>query len=271
MERAVLQEVLHLTSTRLLLLDKDTILAVAEENLFRNYMQRVLDGEPLQYITGKIFFMGMELGVAPGVLIPRPETEEMVYLISQTDYKSDLRILDIGTGSGCIACALAKEFTSPEKVYGLEISPEAISVAQHNFDKVASDFAVTAPEVLEGSLFDFPQKFSAIPPFDLIVSNPPYIMPSESNIMESHVLDHEPHIALFAPQDDPLIFYKGIAGLIPAGFLAPAGEVWVEINALLAEDTLQAMKDIIGESHTFSLIKDLSRKDRFIHIKSELS
>lgn len=213
---------------------------------------RLLEGEPVQYIYGDTYWYGMTLKVSPAVLIPRPETEELVDIIVKNNPKSDLKVLDICTGSGCIAVALARSLTFPE-VSGIDISDDALAIARANADalKVKVNFskadALSLPEI-ENT-------------FDIIVSNPPYVLESEKSGMDKNVLDHEPHIALFVPDNDGLKFYKAIA-LYAKRALTDKGRLYFEINPLTAGQLKSWME---GEGwNDVELITDMYGKTRFM-------
>lgn len=213
---------------------------------------RLLEGEPVQYIYGDTYWYGMTLKVSPAVLIPRPETEELVDIIVKNNPKSDLKVLDICTGSGCIAVALARSLNFPE-VSGIDISDDALAIARANADalKVKVNFskadALSLPEI-ENT-------------FDIIVSNPPYVLESEKSGMDKNVLDHEPHIALFVPDNDGLKFYKAIA-LYAKRALTDKGRLYFEINPLTAGQLKSWME---GEGwNDAELLTDMYGKTRFM-------
>ena len=175
-------------------------------------------GRPVQYVLGRAEFCGYEFEVSDGVLIPRPETEELVYRIAERA-KRGARILDIGTGSGVIAIALAKLVEDAE-VVALDISPEALVIARRNAERLGAKVAFVEGDAL-GDLSHLGQ-------FDIIVSNPPYIPQSDRNEMRMNVVDFEPHIALFVPDNDILRFYRAIAESAQK-MLRDEGELWFEI------------------------------------------
>ena len=228
-----------------------------------NAVKRLLEGVPVQYVTGKAWFDGLLFHVDESVLIPRPETEELVQLVAEEQVPKmeglssgdPLRIWDVGTGSGCIAVALAKRFPLAE-VKAFDVSERALATASCNaeYNKVQVDFI--CDDVLH------PQSEVWQQPVDLVVSNPPYIRESEKAIMERNVLDHEPHSALFVPDDDPLVFYRQILTLVKPQ-LTPRGSVWFEINEALREEMIQLCHemDFKGEIHL-----DFFGKPRFLRI-----
>lgn len=209
---------------------------------------------PVQYIVGKAEFADMELTVREGVLIPRPETEELVDWVAQ-ESKCGAKILDVCTGSGCIALAL-KRMIKGSEVWAMDISQEALAIARENG-------AEYAPEVhfIEGdALADFSAKFEGVK-FDAIVSNPPYIPDSDSALMRPNVTEHEPHIALFVEDSDPLIFYRAIART-GRKILKSEGCLYFEIYESLVEE-MRAMLEV--EGYTDIVVKeDFRGKPRMI-------
>lgn len=216
-------------------------------------LERLLKHEPIQYITGEARFHGLEIHVTPDVLIPRPETSELVDLIvDDAGDKPDLRILDIATGSGCIAIALARSlhFSS---VTALDISAPALSVAEENAKRLKADV-----KFLHADIFTW----KGLPDsYDIIVSNPPYIDMSEKVFMDKNVTEYEPHIALFVPDDDPLCFYTRIT-VIAAEMLTPGGMLYFEINPEHADDLSSFIKKT-GFCNV-EILRDAYNKSRFI-------
>jgi release factor glutamine methyltransferase len=189
----------------------------------REAVQRVVDGEPLQYVLGTAYFMGMELRVTPATLIPRPETSQLVdRIVDDMGKRADLRVLDIGTGSGCIAIALARALKFAD-VNALDISDDALAVAAGNAAAQRASVCFAHGDAL--SLAAEPDGY------DVIVSNPPYIAESERADMEARVYAHEPATALFVPDADPLLFYRAIARFAAAS-LRSGGRLYFEINPL---------------------------------------
>ncbi len=190
-------------------------------------VNRLSHYEPIQYILGKTEFYGYPIKVSPVVLIPRPETEELVNWIIKENLGKQISILDIGTGSGCIAIALAKHLPTAQ-VTAIDISNEAIEIAKENANLNAVSITFMVSDIFQYK--NWPLKH-----FDIIVSNPPYIRESEKANMEANVLNYEPHQALFVSDDDPLVFYRNIA---EAGkyFLNHNGAVYCEINEALPDD-----------------------------------
>ena len=211
------------------------------------------EGKPYQQILGETYFYGNKFFVDENVLIPRPETEELIELIeSRLSHlkKEKLKILDVGTGSGCISISLAKIFPNAE-VSSIDISEKALNIAQKNadFHKVKINFI--QKDYLNEKLDEI---------YDIIVSNPPYIDVLEREEISHSVKGFEPNIALFAPENRVLAFYEKIAQ-DSENHLKKGGSVFLEINQKLGKETLQLFQDVLTESE---LIKDLSENDRFV-------
>lgn len=187
--------------------------------------------EPLQYILGEAHFYGLDLHVEPGVLIPRPETEELVRVIAADNPSSDLQVVDLGTGSGAIAIALSRYMSFPE-ITAIDLSPKAIEVATDNVKALKCN----GIRVVKGDMTKWSPKSASL---DVVVSNPPYVDESEKAGMEANVRDYEPAEALFVPDSDPLKFYRAIAPEALKG-LKPGGRLYFEINPRHA-DELKAM------------------------------
>ena len=206
--------------------------------------------EPLQYIVGSARFHGHRFKVTPAVLIPRPETEQLVDLIIDENPGSDLRVLDMGTGSGCIAISLARALKFAT-VDALDVSRDALAVARENAAALKVKVRLFESDMLA------PQ-----PPatYDIIVSNPPYICWSERETMDSNVKDYEPSAALFVPDNDPLLFYKAIAAYA-AQSLGPGGRLYLEINQRFANE----MRHLLDENgfNDVRIIDDSYGKPRF--------
>jgi len=211
---------------------------------------------PIQYILGTTPFYGLEFIVDENVLIPRPETEELVDWIVKLNCnlskKKNFKILDIGTGSGCIAISLAKNITNSE-VFAVDVSEKALAVAEKNAALNNVSVTFIHKNILETT--DLNQKF------DIIVSNPPYVRNIEKSEINLNVLDNEPHLALFVSDNDPLIFYKKIAELAAAN-LNPKGQLFLEINQYLGNET-QELLESIGLKNS-ELRKDIYGNDRMI-------
>lgn len=214
-------------------------------------VEELRSGRPVQYVLGKAEFCEMEFKVAEGVLIPRPETEELVYRIAETT-KRGARILDIGTGSGAIAIAIAK-FVKEAEVVAVDISPEALKIAEHNAERLGVKVEFVEADAL-GDL-------SALGTFDIIVSNPPYIPQSDIIDMRKNVVDFEPHTALFVPDDDILKFYVATAENAQK-MLREGGSLWFEIYEKAGDEVCEMLRDK-GFSQT-ELIEDANLKPRMV-------
>lgn len=221
---------------------------------FNQITERLLQNEPYQYIIESAHFYGMDLYVNKNVLIPRPETEELVNLIVHDNIgHHGLDILDIGTGSGCIALALANNFY-PSNVWAIEKSKEAIAVA-----KKSDAFYGTKVHFKKGNIFYW--KKMKLPKFDIIVSNPPYIPEAEKKLMHKNVLMYEPHTALFVKNENPLKFYNTIADLALV-YLKPNGKLYFECNEFYTLDVADMLLD--KGFKDVSTNKDLQGKDRMV-------
>lgn len=212
-------------------LGKDTQLSADCQAELKEFAKRLADNEPVQYVLGVADFCGRQYHVEPGILIPRPETEHLCRLIteranSQKPIANGLKVLDIGTGSGCIAITLALDIPNSQ-VTAWDISPIALRVAKGNAEQLGANVNVLENDMLQ-------QTYQVAPQWDLIVSNPPYICDSEAEEMDANVLDYEPEIALFVPDDDPLKFYVPIMNFAQSA-LHPGGQLWLEANPLYEE------------------------------------
>lgn len=217
-------------------------------------VDRLISGEPIQYIYGDTYWYGMTLSVNPSVLIPRPETEELVDIIVKAHDDSDLKVLDVCTGSGCIAVALAKTLKFPE-VTAIDISAEVLDVARKNAADLKVDVDFVRRDALQLA------SYAAASKYDIIVSNPPYVMDSEKTAMERNVLDHEPHLALFVPDSDPLRFYKAIATYAEIALTA-RGRLYFELNPLTADELRSWM--ISKGWDDVRIIPDIHARKRFL-------
>lgn len=217
--------------------------------------ERLLRKEPVQYIFGMAEFYGLQLKVTPDVLIPRPETAEMVDMIVKwADGRTDLRVLDLCTGSGCIAVALARNLKFAQ-IAAIDLSSKALAVAAENVKALKVKVNLKLGDALQ-------LKDETSPKYDIIVSNPPYIAESERASMDSNVVDHEPQMALFVPDSDPLRFYHAIARYAMTA-LVSGGVLYFEINPLYAirlreELQQQGWDDVVVEA-------DMQGLNRFIH------
>lgn len=214
-------------------------------------LDQLLQDVPIQYALGETTFYGLKLKVGPGVLIPRPETEELVDIIVKENRGSDLRVLDLCTGSGAIAIALARNLPFSE-VDAIDISSEAIAIAEEN----ASLLKVKV-NIRRGDVFNIKLPREK---YNIIVSNPPYVDESEKAGMEPNVLNYEPHTALFVPEDNPLIFYREIAK-IALDALLPGGKLYFEINPRHASQ-LKSLLENFGYREV-EIMRDVHGKERF--------
>ena len=228
-------------------LGKDIILSSKEMQKLNGILARLLNFEPIQYIQGTARFLERSYHVAPGVLIPRPETEELVEVMLRA------RILDIGTGSGCIAISLSKAFPNA-KVTAWDVSEDALCIARRNNDDLQASVCFVKQDVLAW-------RGDGGQCYDVIVSNPPYITESEKQEMERNVLDWEPFSALFVPNNDPLLFYRRI-GELGRMMLVDGGRLYFEINRAYGEATAMML---CGQGYTgIRILKDISGNDRFV-------
>lgn len=219
-------------------------------------VKRLMEGEPVQYVTGKAWFDGLLFQVDESVLIPRPETEGLVQKVSaELPADKPLRIWDVGTGSGCIAIALAKRFPLAE-VTAFDISTSALETARRNalLNKVTVDFV--CDDVLH------PQSEIWHEPVDLVISNPPYIRESEKASMERNVLDYEPSSALFVPDEEPLLFYRQILALAKPQ-LTSEGAIWFEINEAMGEEMVRLSREL---DYHVEVLEDYNGKPRYARI-----
>ncbi len=248
----ILEDVRGITRTDLVVNSHRTIEPETEARI-NDIVAKILAGEPVQYAIGSARFYGLDFKVNRSVLIPRPETEGLVDLVVDAYRgRSDLNILDCGTGSGCIAIALARVLPFAN-VTGIDISHEALDLAVENGRrlKVSVDFR-------EADILALPQKDSDI--YDLIVSNPPYIAPDEMSEMDDRVLAYEPHNALFVPEDNPLLFYRAIAKYGHHA-LKDNGMLFFEINPRFADDLKEVLRTTgYGD---ITIIRDYLGRNRF--------
>ena len=227
---------------------------LSESELLKVYtpLTRLRTGEPLQYVLGHVKFMGLSLKVGPGVLIPRPETEELVDMIGRLG-RIHRRIVDVGTGSGCIALALKKLFPEAQ-VIGIDISEEALRIARFNIEANGMDVRLEQCDVL---LPDTTLPHAS----DLIVSNPPYVPRSEEQSLAPHVREHEPPTALFVDDADPVLFYRSI-GAKARHALVPGGELWFEGHPVHISEAAAVLRTMGYRAVT--VIDDMSGAHRFI-------
>ena len=213
-------------------------------------IHRINQSEPIQYILEEAEFFGRKFWVNASVLIPRPETELIVSLVKEDRLRKPI-ILDIGTGSGCIALSLAMEIPSAQ-IHALDISEKALAVAQQNARRLNTTIHLFQCDILHQT--------PSLTNLDVIVSNPPYVMEKEKNRMSKNVLDFEPSQALFVPDDDPLIFYQAIAKM-GKELLRANGILFTEINAALSKETNALFQEL---GYDTTLFRDMESKDRVI-------
>lgn len=224
----VMEKAFGLSATEVLL-GKDKELSAHGNAALENITARLLRHEPVQYVLGEADFMGRSFDVGPGVLVPRPETEYMTALVTNENARPR-RMLDIGTGSGCIAVSLA---LAGHEVTATDISPEALRRAEGNARRLGARVRFVQDDILRPALEGM---------WDAIVSNPPYIRHCEAAEMEPEVILHEPHTALFVPDDRPLLFYEAIASYA-AAHLAQDGRIYLECNRAFAADVASMLAD----------------------------
>jgi release factor glutamine methyltransferase len=236
------------------LLNKDILLSPVQADIFHQYIFGLTKNEPVQYVLHESWFCGMKFYVDEHVLIPRPETEELVEWVATSTAPASLAILDVGTGSGCIAISLKKRLPAA-LVHACDVSPDALKVARRNASTLGADIDFLLLDILDSSLW------KDLPRLDLIVSNPPYIPIKEKHAMSSHVVDHEPHLALFVKDDDPGIFYQAIARLGQER-LSPGGTLYAEIHEDLAGLVVGLFKKAGYQEITVR--KDMQGKNRMV-------
>jgi release factor glutamine methyltransferase len=234
---------------------KNETITSSEENTLKQYTERLLQHEPVQYVLNEAWFGNMKFYVDRNVLIPRPETEELIeWIISNCKFPLDeLKILDIGTGSGCIPVSLKRRLRKAE-VWSCDISAEALAVAKKNADELGVEVKLIQLDFLDQ------RTWTQLPSFDIIVSNPPYIPEKDKENMQANVLQYEPASALFVPDNDALIFYKAIA-VFGKTYLKKEGNIFMEIHESLGKDVSELFKT---EGYTVEVKKDMQQKDRMI-------
>lgn len=249
--RIISTEILDIPQSTFFLKD-DVTLTPRQEMLLYSTIERLKKHEPIQYILGHCDFCGHTFKVTPDTLIPRPETSELVEWIAEEQKGSKVNILDIGTGSGCIAISLSCKLPGCN-IAAWDISSGALAVAEENNRSNGSEVTFSQVDILAYQ----PQ----CEIFDIIVSNPPYIKENERKSMEANVLDWEPHTALFVPDNDPLLFYRAIAEKALV-MLTPGGALYFEINRAHGAETVEMLQSL-GYRKT-ELRKDLAGNDRMI-------
>lgn len=241
-----------------LALDINLTITEAEQEPLLSALKALKNNTPIQYIIGETAFYGLPFKVNENTLIPRPETEELVSLVlenTKVKNSESLSILDIGTGSGCIAITLAKNIVKGS-VYALDVSAEALKIAKENADLNTVEVSFVEASILESC----PAALAAVT-FDVIVSNPPYVRQLEKEEMQNNVLDYEPHLALFVDDDNPLVFYKAIAEFAIEK-LKPNGQLYFEINEYLGQEMI-ALVEGLGFANV-KVIQDMFGKDRML-------
>ena len=250
-----IQEVCQLSYGQIVM-DKQTLTTSDQHTEILRILEELKKGIPLQYILGTTDFYGHRFIVKPGVLIPRPETEELVdWILKEIQFNklSDFKLLDIGTGTGCIPISIKIKNPNSD-VTGIDISDIALDIAKQNSIALNSDIQLIKSDMLNNDIKFEPQSF------DIIVSNPPYITSSEKSSMHANVIENEPHIALFVTDENPLLFYRSIIQFA-LRYLKPKGLLFFEINEHLGDETIKLLNQ-----HNFTTIlrKDISGKDRMI-------
>lgn len=235
-------------------LDKTVDISSDKLKQINQAVARLLTQEPIQYVLEEAYFYGRRFKVSPSVLIPRRETEELVAMVKQENLQAGLKVLDVGTGSGCIAVTLAKEMNKP-RVHALEISAAAVQIAEENASFHHADITFVVNDL-------FQNQFSVSGPFDVIVSNPPYVRQSEARAMSERVLHHEPGQALFVSDNHPLRYYEQMLHCCQNGWLQPGGKVYWEINEALGAETIRLLTN--SRFKKADLRKDMQGKDRFV-------
>lgn len=249
----VCESVFGLSRTDLLL--KDTI-EVSRDNALRinDALNELKKGNPIQYILGEADFFDLKFKVNEHVLIPRQETEELIHLIIKNSPQAN-KILDVGTGSGIIPITLKKELITP-KVFGLDVSAEALKVAKQNALIHKAEVSFIDQNILDES------NWGNLPTdLDVLVSNPPYVLNSEKELMHHNVLEYEPHLALFVEDDNPLLFYKAITKF-GIEKLKKGGALYFEINEQFGKETASLLKE---NFNSVDIVKDINGKDRFVY------
>ena len=235
--------------------DKSKQLNESQGEALLKSIQRLLQHEPVQYVINEAWFCGMKFYVDNNVLIPRPETEELVeWIISNLKFPiNTLSILDIGSGSGCISIALKRKLRKAE-VWSCDVSPGALTVAKRNAETLSADL-----KFIQLNFLDEKER-NNLPLFDIIVSNPPYVPEKNKYQMSPNVLEYEPRIALFVPDNDPLIFYKTIAEF-GKKHLSDSGIIFLELHEDYSNSTEELFKN---ENYITEIKKDMQGKNRML-------
>lgn len=249
----IMEDVAGYTRTKIFT-DGDRLLSEYMENKLLAVLARVKAGEPVQYAVGRARFMGNDFAVGPGVLIPRPETAQLVDMIADRySHRSDLAVLDIGTGSGCIAISLARALPFA-RITATDISDAALATATANATALRTNVHFEKEDIFNAPL-------PAAPLYNIVVSNPPYIAESERADMDARVVDFEPDTALFVPDADPLKYYRAI-GRYALAALVPGGGLFFEINQRFGAETRQLLEQM-GYTRV-EVVRDYKGNNRFI-------
>ena len=250
----ILEEIAQLSRTDIYLNFNKTLPKETEVKC-KSIVNQLKTKKPLQYILGFTEFYSLRFQLDKNVLIPRQETEELVDWIIKDNKESGLKLLDIGTGSGCIAISLAKNLSN-SKITAFDFSPKALDKAKENaeFNQVKADFILW-------DILDKEKAFSQDEKFDIIVSNPPYVRELEKQKMQTNVLDFEPHSALFVSNENPLVFYNAIAEFAQK-YLKENGKLYFEINEYLGKETVEMLKGLSFKNT--ELRQDINGRDRMI-------
>ncbi|MDR0794350.1 MAG: peptide chain release factor N(5)-glutamine methyltransferase [Chitinophagaceae bacterium] len=249
----VMEKILSLSKTERLSYKND-LLNAGQQMQWNDFLQQLAAGKPVQYVLEEAWFCNLKFYVSEHVLIPRPETEELVEWILNVSKNRALNILDIGTGSGCIAIALKKR-NDLLKVHAIDISEAALQVAKQNAMNNNAPVHFLQMDILDEN------QWNMLPEFDIIVSNPPYIPQREADSMNNNVVGYEPHPALFVANDNPFIFYDAIAKF-GRKKLSENGNLFFEINESLGIETQAVIKKYAYKEVTIK--KDMQNKDRMI-------
>ncbi len=236
-----------------LALEPDKRISESEMLVLHKAVKELLNHKPIQYVTGVASFFDMNLKVNESVLIPRPETEELVQLILQKEKKNHPAIIDIGTGSGCIALAIKKNMTEA-RVTAVDISIEALNVVRQNMQTHQVDIELLQMDILS------PASYTGLSVFDVVVSNPPYVTQSDKEKMQKNVLDYEPAQALFVDDDQPLIYYEAIVQFCQKHLISN-GRIYFEINEQKGSEVVRLMKE--NDYKKVMLHNDMHGKERF--------
>ena len=250
----VMEFVLNFTKADCVL-NGNEVISAEKQSEINQIVLRLQNNEPIQYITGKGYFFGYEFKVTPNTLIPRPETEELVDWVLTEMKKQpnkNWRVLDIGTGTGCIPITIKKEYGNSE-VSAIDVSKEALVVAKENAQLLKAEVTFIEKDILTAELLDS---------YDIIISNPPYVRNLEKVEIHENVLQHEPHLALFVDDNDPLIFYRKITQLAHKS-LNDNGMLFFEINQYLGNEMEQMVSEYFK---TIELKKDFIQNDRMMKV-----